>query len=1051
MNQFRADLHIHSRFSRATSKHLNPRNLAAWARVKGLDVVGTGDFTHPGWLDELKEHMEEDATSGLYRLKSGKHLDREIPWLAGFELPDRARFMLQGEISSIYKRGGKVRKVHNLVFMPSFQAAEKFNLKLGQVGNLKSDGRPILGLDSRNLLEMVLETDSSAFLVPAHIWTPWFSLFGSKSGFDAIEECFGDLASEIFALETGLSSDPEMNWMISALDRFRLISNSDAHSGEKLAREANLFSGDRSYEGIFRALRGEALGHKFLGTVEFFPEEGKYHLDGHRDCGVVLEPQDTLSRGGTCPVCGKPLTVGVLNRVLTLADREVPVRPEGRPDFVSLIPLAELASEIVGTGPATGKVRDFLSRCIVRFGSELDLLMETPEEDLRKFSPLLAEGVSRMRRGEVFKQPGYDGRFGVITVFSEKERQEFKGGRLLHGVAPRRSTPKATPKVAPKISPETAPEISQETGPEEGRTPSPPPDGVVYNEAQRRAMEAGPGPVLVLAGPGTGKTQTLMGRIETLLTQGENARHILAVTFTRRAAGELGERLAVAYQGATAFPRADTLHALALEYWARSYDHPPVLLDEEGARRVFRGANSGTGIRDADKAWNRIALAREQLAEPAEAEMFHRYVKLKESWNLADYTDLLEFWLEQIRDEIYLCPYTHILVDEVQDLSALQTAVVTSLVPKGGQGFFAIGDPCQSIYGFRGALPDAGSHFKELWPELDVVGLTENYRSAQAVLNASAPLAPNREPLMAARPLAGAVHLFQAPTAEREAAWIGERVKALLGETSHSLTDGRQGEAQGLEGTLSPGDVAVLVRFKALIPSILRTLDRLGVPCAAPGVEVFWNEPRVARILDAAGRFLGIAPDPELADFSCPDKVLAKGPQGISAYLKDSPAFDQLFWKSRAFKELTKAWKEQGGWAGLLNWVHLQSELELVRRRSEKVQIMSLHAAKGLEFRAVFLPALEDGILPFAGPSFLAGKAGEGDKADEAEERRLLYVGMTRASEALYLSRAEKRSLFGREVRLGASKFLETLPLDTWHKSVDRARTERKEKQLPLL
>jgi PHP family Zn ribbon phosphoesterase len=308
MTSFAADLHIHSRFSRATSKGLTVRNLAAWAEAKGLSVLGTGDCTHPGWLSEIERELVEDSDTGLLRLREASGLQEQIPGLP-LVPAGSARFMLQGEISSIYKRGGKVRKVHNLVFLPTLEAAKRLNARLAQVGNLASDGRPILGLDSRNLLEMVLETHPEAFLVPAHIWTPWFSLFGSMSGFDSVEECYGDLSSHIFAMETGLSSDPGMNWTLSALDRFRMISNSDAHSGEKLGREANLFQGQASFSGIRSALRahlpgaaGEDTSCEFLGTIEFFPEEGKYHLDGHRKCAWSMEPGETLAHKGLCPV-----------------------------------------------------------------------------------------------------------------------------------------------------------------------------------------------------------------------------------------------------------------------------------------------------------------------------------------------------------------------------------------------------------------------------------------------------------------------------------------------------------------------------------------------------------------------------------------------------------------------------------------------------------------------------------------------------------------------------------------------------------------------------
>ncbi len=375
MTTFAADLHIHSRFSRATSKNLTVRSLAAWAEVKGLDVLATGDCTHPGWLDEIERELEEDGDTGLLRLRRPDGLADELPDL-GLRLSGGARFMLEGEISSIYKRGGRVRKVHNLVYMPTLEAAKKLNAKLSQVGNLAADGRPILGLDSRNLLEMVLETHPGAFLIPAHIWTPWFSLFGSMSGFDSVEECYGDLAEHIFAMETGLSSDPAMNWTISALDRYRMVSNSDAHSGEKLGREANLFRGEASFDAIRRALAArdsEADECEFLGTVEFFPEEGKYHLDGHRKCNWSMEPAETAAHKGLCPVCGKPATLGVLHRVLDLADRTEAAQPEGAPGYESLIPLREVLAEVLEVGAGSKTVAAEYARLLGRLGPELSI------------------------------------------------------------------------------------------------------------------------------------------------------------------------------------------------------------------------------------------------------------------------------------------------------------------------------------------------------------------------------------------------------------------------------------------------------------------------------------------------------------------------------------------------------------------------------------------------------------------------------------------------------------------------------------------------------
>jgi DNA helicase-2/ATP-dependent DNA helicase PcrA len=418
-----ADLHIHSPYSRATSPAGTLSGLAGWARVKGIQVIGTGDFTHPAWFRSLKEELMP-AEPGLFRLKDETSIVSPLP---GMTLPQTpVRFLLSAEISSIYKRHGSVRKVHNLLYVPDFASAERLNATLSGIGNIASDGRPILKLDSHDLLEILLEKASDAFLVPAHIWTPWFSLFGSRSGFDSIEECFGDLTSHVFAVETGLSSDPDMNRMISALDRFTLISNSDCHSPSKLGREANLFSTELDFFALREAIRGNRCD-TFRGTVEFFPEEGKYHADGHRACQVCLDPVETRQLDLTCPVCGKPLTVGVLHRVMALADREKPLYRKDSPRSFSLIPLPEVLGEIMGVGPGSKKVMVQYGRTIACFGSELDVLLNTPLDDIRRAFPILGEAVERMRSGHVIRKPGSDGEYGVIRVFEEGERERLVG------------------------------------------------------------------------------------------------------------------------------------------------------------------------------------------------------------------------------------------------------------------------------------------------------------------------------------------------------------------------------------------------------------------------------------------------------------------------------------------------------------------------------------------------------------------------------------------------------------------------------------------------
>ncbi len=451
---FIADLHIHSPWSRATSKKSTLPGLFAWARVKGINLIATGDFTHPGWRAHLNEHLTP-AEPGLYRLKD----ENLPPALAGIN-PEAGdtRFLLSAEISSIYKKNGRVRKIHNLVYVPTLADAAAISARLAAIGNIESDGRPILGLDARDLLEIVLEESEHGFMVPAHIWTPWFSLFGSKSGFDRLEDCFGDLSEHIFALETGLSSDPAMNRLVPALDRYTLISNSDCHSPAKLGREANIFSCPLDFFAIRAAL--EDPGRGFAATVEFFPEEGKYHLDGHRKCGISLEPAETAKLNDICPRCRRPLTVGVLSRVIELAGRDHPVYPANSPVVHSLIPLPEILAEIMSCGPATKKVDDLYSRLIARFGSEFNILLNTPTEELETVSPLLATALTRMRGGYVIRRGGFDGEFGMIRVFAEGEIAAAAGQSFMFGVAvPKKKGrgpgPRAAPYPRPRSSPET--------------------------------------------------------------------------------------------------------------------------------------------------------------------------------------------------------------------------------------------------------------------------------------------------------------------------------------------------------------------------------------------------------------------------------------------------------------------------------------------------------------------------------------------------------------------------------------------------------------------
>ena len=376
--------------------------MSYWAKLKGIQLIGTGDFTHHLWLEELRGKLE-DKGNGLYEHKG-------------------VQFILTSEISCIYSKNNRGYRIHNIIFAPSFKTVDKINDHLSRLGNLASDGRPILGLDAAELARIIFDIDPKCFIVPGHIWTPWFSLFGSASGFDRIEDCFEEQAKNIHCLETGLSSDPAMNWRLSALDRFSLISNSDSHSPSKIGREANVFDCQMSYDEITNTLKTKDK-KKFLYTIEFYPEEGKYHYDGHRLCGVVFSPRETKAHKNICPKCGKPFTIGVMNRVDQLADRPDGFKPENAIPFKNLIPLDEIIADVKGMGKASKSVGQEYRGILAKFGTEFEVLGKVPEEDLRKgMDSRIAEAIIRSRQGKVNIAPGYDGEYGKVSIFGDDDK-----------------------------------------------------------------------------------------------------------------------------------------------------------------------------------------------------------------------------------------------------------------------------------------------------------------------------------------------------------------------------------------------------------------------------------------------------------------------------------------------------------------------------------------------------------------------------------------------------------------------------------------------------
>jgi DNA helicase II / ATP-dependent DNA helicase PcrA len=1030
--RFYADLHIHSRYSRACSRDCDLEHLAWWAGRKGLSVIGTGDFTHPAWREELGANLVP-AELGLFRLRP--ELERGVLERLPAACRTPVRFMLSTEISTIYKRDGRTRKVHHLLYAPSLDAVDEITRRLAKIGNLAADGRPILGLDSRDLLEITLEGGDGCYLIPAHAWTPWFAVLGSQSGFDRVADCYADLASHIFAIETGLSSDPEMNWRVSSLDTYRLVSNSDAHSPPMLGREATVFDVAADYFAIEESLR---TGSGFGGTVEFFPEEGKYHFDGHRACGVRTAPEETRAAGGKCPVCGKTPTIGVQHRVDGLADRPEGYRPDAAAGFASFVQLPQILGEIAGVGPKSKSVTAQVTTMVERFGPELSILGEVPLDDLAAGAPsIVAEAIGRLRRGEVHREAGYDGVYGIIRLF---DPLELAGAALFDLPRGPRNARGADRGPHEPVADPSAAGAAVESPPADAAGQAVPAMRAGLDPEQQAIAGHDGGPLLVVAGPGAGKTQVLTHAIADRIAAGLPPEACLAITFTRRARDELRDRLA-ALLPADAAGRVTvaTFHGLGLlilrEQARRlGLDEGLKVADEQTRREVLRlmfpGGSPAARASRISSAKRSRASRSAAASAPAvgdageDGALAARYDAMLRERGLVDVDDLVTLPAELLGGDsalaaAYRARWSDVFVDEYQDVDELQYRLLRLLTTQDSR-VCVIGDPDQAIYGFRGGDVGYFLRFAADYPAARSVRLTRNYRSAPTIVRAAmqlirpGTLVPGRELVPARTDIPdGPVALVAAADERAEAEAVAAEIERLLGGASFHALDSRAVDVRDrAEHQLSFADFAVLYRTTAQAAAIGEALAKRGFPVQRRSHARLAEMPGVQEILTAlaadpgaVAELLARAVQVALAACDGPDSsARADRAETIAAIRAAAEVLAPL--AARCGEDLDR----------FLDELALGAEVDTWDPRADRITLLTLHAAKGLEFPVVFIAGCDDGLLPL--------RPWAGAEVDYAEERRLLFVGMTRATTRLVLLTAARRSIRGSVTECVPSPFL---------------------------
>ena len=1080
---FIADFHIHSKYSRATSRDCVPEVLEYWARCKGIDVIGTGDFTHAVWREELKEKLVPSG-EGLYTLKDDFRKEDD---LTGAE--SKPHFIVSGEISSIYKKNGRVRKVHSLILLPGLEQAESISHRLEAIGNLHSDGRPILGLDSKDLLEIVLDMCPEAIFIPAHIWTPHFSLYGAYSGFDDITECFEELTQYIYALETGLSSDPPMNWRLSALDNFSLVSNSDAHSPANLGREANIFNTDRSYTGILNALKNRNT-KELQGTIEFFPEKGKYHYDGHRACKVCWKPSDTKAGAGICPVCGGRITVGVLHRVEVLADREEGFIPPTAKPFESLVPLNEVIAASMGFTTGSMKVKKKCETLIRNLGSELFILREAALKDIELAAdPCIAEGIRRLRCGKLDISPGFDGEYGSVKIMDKEEISAFSGQLCFLNGKSKSASQKTKEKKDSVHKPLPAPPSADTCTPRDSKdtiqtAASDLPYGL--NQEQWEAVSSSSPAITVIAGPGTGKTKTLVSRIAYLVEKrGIHPAQITAVTFTNKAAHEMRVRLEKHFgnKRKAGAMTIGTFHSICLQILSKWRGKDKIaIIDEYNAvsmiEEIVKERNLKMSPRDALR---RISLIKNGAASIEDEEksgmpsaVYDSYCSQLERYGVMDYDDILLEVLHpfegrkagDILDKPLENAFSYLLVDEFQDINEIQYRLLKEWGRKS-ENIFIIGDPDQAIYGFRGSDFRYFERFKGHFSGGLDVRLTRNYRSTPEIIRCAKSLISKKAAggracrLDAKRNSGVKVRLIEAKDEFSEALFVAKEINRMVGgidmldTQTLSVSKGKRSAAKHPIGF---SDIAVLYRTNRQAEMLEQCLLKEGIQYVVAGRDEFLSDQLVRKAI-AFFRFLLNPGDmaallfclkaeslyPADLNLKILESYAAEG-KSLSSLLRilestrltpqrqdKASNFIEMLRKYETVLHKEKPWRMIESWMNdnnlsgikcmelLLNTsvmydqmsVFIQNlvlgrESDVVRSgskvySSDALSLMTMHGAKGLEFPVVFICGVNDGMIPLTRNK---------SDIDLDEERRLFYVGMTRAQDELILLTSRVPSLF---------------------------------------